>query len=197
MANIANQAVGTAQIENAAVTQAQIANGAVGSTQIASGGVATSNIALDAITTALIAPGAVANSNLSSSAVAANVMAPTFYSVNQSVVMNFSGPWGTPQGTTLDYQLFGNTVVLQINSVSSTASNNVIATSTTTLPTAITPSRSALGIAFVQNGSASAYGAVNVSSSGTITVGVGSSLSAFTGSLTAGWSVITIVYVLA
>jgi len=71
---ITNDAVGTTEIANDAVTAAKIANGAVGTTKIASEAVGTTEIANDAVTAAKIATGAVGTTEIANEAVTSDKM---------------------------------------------------------------------------------------------------------------------------
>jgi hypothetical protein len=74
-ADIAEQAVGSAQIADGAVASAKLAAGAVGAAQLADGGVLRSDIGAGAVGTHEISPFAVHSSNLGSGSVTADKLA--------------------------------------------------------------------------------------------------------------------------
>lgn len=188
LTNTIKQATGTnLQVGDTTTTTMEI--GGNGTTSVLVGGASTTTITLGAATT---------NVEIGSPLTFLNTSA-SITTFNELIIPGaiFSGPWGpTTFITKVTFQLFNSVVYVSITGVSAAPASvaNIISSNSGIIPSAFRPAANRTAPARVFDNAAPAYGTASVTSTGTITVGVGANQGNFTGSGNAGFFDISFSY---
>lgn len=108
---------------------------------------------------------------------------------------DWTGVWAADQAGNIEYKEDGTFVTLVIPAVSATANTNAVATNVTALPAGIRPAADFDDVFIGTDNGTDSFVRVTIgSATGTLTIGVGASGAAFTGSGTTGWRAFSVTY---